>query len=326
MRAYALLCLSLVAYFSVSPVVSESPYKQYYINKYCRPGSRHETIEMDEDEAIVISSGDRYRNFLECSVSVKAEKGFGITVTVKKVDLRENVDKLTLDINDSLHPEWTGQPKPSRNGERVSYVANRKIKVRFSTGYSSQPTNYKEFILILTPYRMSDTCKTSEISCGPKRCILEQFLCDGHNNCGDNSDEILCLDGQQTSNLAIVGSAMAGLVVVLLICYCCRCFTCCCSKKRVRKDYIPFNETMDSRKTETTFTEAPSGSLEPSAPVGPNDHMSYGSAQQPFARFPMNPNYPYFIDQTVSHPSTSDMDNNYMPPPPPYTPRDPNPQ
>ena len=306
------LCLSSI-------VCSE--YKQIYISKYCQVESRRQTIELDEEEAVVIRSGNNFRNYMDCSVSFRAEKGYGIIVTVKRVNLRDIVDKVIVDINDSLHPEWTGS-QVIDNKERVSYVADRKITIRFLTQYSSESTKYNEFIIILSPYRKSTNCKESEISCAPNRCVSSSFLCDGHNNCGDNSDEILCLDDNQTSNLAIVGTAMAGLVVVLLLCYCCRCCCCCCGSKKNRKDYIPFSSETDRRdidKVETTFSDGPS---EPSAPVNTNDYLHYGSAPNQSIRYPVNPNYPYFIDNTFPRPQSSDMlHNNYMSPPPPYSPK-----
>ena len=310
------LVICLILSFCVSFVVG-SQYKQYYISKYCSEKTRHETIELDEDEsAIVITSGEDYRNFMNCSVSVKADKGYAIIVTVRRVSLRNIVDKLAIDVTQSIHPEWTGSavdPKQS-----VSYVGDRKIKIKFSTQYSREPTRYKDFVLILTSYRPSDNCRESEISCGTKQCISSTFLCDGHNNCGDNSDEILCLVDQQWNHLGVIGTAMAALVVFLLLCYCCRCCCCCCGSKKNRNDYIPVNggaDRIDFDKVETTFTEE----SEPTAPIGSQDYFNYGVPHNSSVRYPPNPNYPFIMD-TMPRPE-SDRLPNYMPPPPPYTPK-----
>ena len=36
------------------------------------------------------------------------------------------------------------------------------------------------------------TCSPTEFSCENQRCILKGWLCDGQNDCGDNSDELNC--------------------------------------------------------------------------------------------------------------------------------------
>jgi len=38
----------------------------------------------------------------------------------------------------------------------------------------------------------SSQCNVYEATCGNRRCIPRSYLCDGKNDCGDNSDEAGC--------------------------------------------------------------------------------------------------------------------------------------
>ncbi|XP_052233037.1 uncharacterized protein LOC127845900 [Dreissena polymorpha] len=71
------------------------------------------------------------------------------------------------------------------------------------------PSSRQSFTAIITPF------------------IVNNMLCDGYNNCGDNSDEKSCAK-LALSIAAIIGIAVGGVVLVALIitCICCRC---CCS-------------------------------------------------------------------------------------------------
>jgi hypothetical protein len=318
MKRLYILMVILAVYGSISC----SKYKYHNIDRFCSAGNRHKTIELDNDEddsAIILRSGDNYKNHLDCSVCVEAEKGYSIIVTVKRINLRRIVDKLEVEINRSNSPEWTPN-KVNDNKELVSYVADRKVKIAFSSGYSSESTKNKGFELILTAYRMSNKCGKYEFSCGNSRCISSFYQCDGYNNCGNNIDEIGCSRAKQTNNFAIIGGLLGALVALLLLCYCWRC---CCGKSKKRKEYVKFkNDERDSKKIEPQLTN-----IEPSAPIGSSNNPNYGSYK---VRYPVNPNYPYFIDGTappypvpLSMPQSSTGNAfSHLPPPPPYTPRD----
>ena len=68
-------------------------------------------------------------------------------------------------------------------------------------------------------------CASDEFKCKNGRCVYRDLLCDGYNNCGDDSDEKSCKK-LLLSIAAIIGIVVGcvviiGIIVTVVICKCC---------------------------------------------------------------------------------------------------------
>lgn len=63
------------------------------------------------------------------------------------------------------------------------------------------------FHLFILPSEKQEICGRNEYQCGNKVCISVDYVCDGYNDCFDNSDEMNC---QSRSKLKHVMNIISG--------------------------------------------------------------------------------------------------------------------
>lgn len=133
-----------------------------------------------------------YPTGLSCFVTIKPPLGYGVVVAIRSTDLRIGCEIDNLTIVDYFGGRTTFCNYNFFSQEyRSTYSTNRLI-VEFRTGRSSLSTLFRDgFQLTVTSYKMYP-CSSSEFECSNLRCVAKELTCDGHNHCGDSSDQLRC--------------------------------------------------------------------------------------------------------------------------------------
>ena len=96
--------------------------------------------------------------------------------------------------------------------------------------YLASSSGAKIHLYLMYFFQFVGSCAHDEFKCVNGKCIQNNMLCDGFNNCGDDSDENNC-SKMALSMTAIIGIAVGGvilfiIIIVLVVCVCCKCGAC----------------------------------------------------------------------------------------------------
>ncbi|KFM60163.1 Vitellogenin receptor, partial [Stegodyphus mimosarum] len=123
-------------------------------------------------------------NYFRCRITLLPKKRSSVVLSIYKYNLGPS-DNLT--IEDSDHHKIALLGKADFKDEKKSITSEGQIIIDFQTSERSS-----EFQFTYT--QVNDyPCMDNEFQCDNKKCILKEYACDGHNHCGDNSDQKKCV-------------------------------------------------------------------------------------------------------------------------------------
>lgn len=202
--------------------------------KYCLNGSEPEKLSSEgahSSGSLVMTpkpdSSSWYLPDMNCSVAFTTEKDHYIFLTFSNVSLRNaSMDNLTI-IYDNSNAEvvLAGQQVCSNeNCEGLKFESGyfNNLTLKFISANVTVPTNVTGFKAQYTVYDLADpktgACRGKhKFLCENKHCIHYDFLCDGHNNCGDLSDEERCEIPVQNTVWGIVVIVIAILIILVFV-------------------------------------------------------------------------------------------------------------
>lgn len=134
-----------------------------------------------------------YPTEVSCTVLIVPPPGYGVVAAMRSIDFRPNcVDNLT--ISDSMKYNTTLCGRKSYSEEKMSIFSSSNLTVIFKTGSFSEGSIafHDGFQLTVTAYKNWPCSSRFEFECSNLRCISAELICDGHNHCGDRSDQSRC--------------------------------------------------------------------------------------------------------------------------------------
>lgn len=219
---------------------------QIIFQEYCLSGESPPQIYSDGSSSSgtlslqeVNNKGFSYLPGLNCSLTLSATKGHELLLAFSLISLRNSsLDRLTVMYNNNINNGSTDFATLSLSGQQVCSSENctglifesgkgfANLSLSFLSANSTVPKNATGFLAVFTVFDYADSkgqCTgENQFACKNKHCIWNGLVCDGHNNCGDRSDELSCgvsLKDTIWGIVIITIGVVSLLVLVPMFCY-----------------------------------------------------------------------------------------------------------
>ncbi|GBN62661.1 hypothetical protein AVEN_136527-1 [Araneus ventricosus] len=266
--------------------------------KYCLNGSDPDIFPnhgAHSSGSIVMTpkpeSSSWYRPDMNCSITLATEPNYYFLLTFSNVSLRNSsMDNLTIFYdNGNSNAVLAGQQVCSNeNCEGLKFESGNfnNITLKFISANVTVPQNVTGFQAHYTVYDLANpktgACRDKhKFLCENKHCIFYEFVCDGHNNCGDLSDETKCEIPVKDTVWGIV--AIVGAILAILIFVPCMCFLAISGTQNIVKlvtlpnDPTPLLNTAACGETSSLLTSSEAANI--CWPGTSYDSCNYGTVQ-----------------------------------------------
>ncbi|XP_070562861.1 suppressor of tumorigenicity 14 protein-like [Ptychodera flava] len=186
----------------------------YYMTEYC-----NETI-VSSGDTIRSQRSQTYGSNIDCVLRLKSTNTSQIIAIDYKWYELEKVDTTCIDYleihdGDSVAPaglldQICGRDDDPSNPTVFSTADTLTLRFFTNTWHSG-----RGFSLIFTSIEQNEDCTSDDrFLCLSNRCIDSLLVCDGADNCGDNSDELNC---ESHTELVVVIALLALFALIVLV-------------------------------------------------------------------------------------------------------------
>ncbi|KAL3227796.1 hypothetical protein MRX96_003755 [Rhipicephalus microplus] len=206
---------------AVKPTYTLS-YRELYLEEACgglaaKAQRSHYLSLRDQKASMAIyshRSGVLPRSVSKCRIQIQTESHARLTISFVKLDTIEQpfICYMYLKIYMTDKPDLVCGKHAS--GKSISTTTSQMALEWVINSGGEKPGRIE---MILTSYKDSDlsgNCESGMYACSNRHCVWSGFVCDGINNCGDGSDERLCIGGRQDHTLILAIVVLVALFAV----------------------------------------------------------------------------------------------------------------
>ncbi|GFR14938.1 uncharacterized protein TNCT_722801, partial [Trichonephila clavata] len=124
----------------------------------------------------------------ECEIILMPPKNSSVVLSIYRYDINSD-DLLTIEDSDRYMISLIGWGV--FRDERKSIISDGKMTIRYKRVNSSNAYHRQGFQFTYTTVTNAP-CYDNEFKCNNGKCVLKEYVCDGHNHCGDHSDQKKC--------------------------------------------------------------------------------------------------------------------------------------
>ncbi|KAG8193203.1 hypothetical protein JTE90_005552 [Oedothorax gibbosus] len=166
---------------------TESVLKTTFIEDLCY-GSKTSEMDLRYDTSGILMGAPRGEG-VDCEVVLNPPKNAHVVLSVYRYDLYRD-DVLIIEDSDRHRMALIGYGV--FRDEKKSVISEGKMRILYKTSNETVSLGKRAGFQFTYTKVMKSPCSSNEFKCANSYCILKNYVCDGHNHCGDSSDQKKC--------------------------------------------------------------------------------------------------------------------------------------
>ncbi|GBM91779.1 hypothetical protein AVEN_137534-1 [Araneus ventricosus] len=126
----------------------------------------------------------------DCEVILSPPRESSVVVSIYRYDIGKN-DTLTIEDSDRFRIALKGYG--NFVDEKKAFISDGRMVITYRRKVVATAHQRQGFQFTFTAVKKNGPCYDNEFQCTNRLCILKKYVCDGHNHCGDGSDQKTCV-------------------------------------------------------------------------------------------------------------------------------------
>lgn len=205
--------------YPVQRPFSQAQFREVYLEEACggvtARSQRSHYLSLHDNKATMMVHSHRGkllpRVVRKCRIQIQTESHARLTLSFSQLDTVEQSFVCYMYLKLFMTDKADLVCGKEASGKSISTFGSQMAMEWVINSGGEKPGRISMIITSFKDTDLSGNCENNMYACNNRRCIWRGFVCDSVDNCGDGSDERLCIGGRQDHTLIL-----AFVILVIL--------------------------------------------------------------------------------------------------------------